>query len=55
MLKLCRNIFAEKILSSENGVIDFNFVKELHILQKEEGLNLANNINAAHINFMGKK
>lgn len=55
MLKLCRNIFAEKKLSSGNGPIDLNFIKELHVLQEEEGLKLANKINAAHIKFMGKK
>lgn len=55
MVKLCRNIFAETKLSSPNGDIDFNFLKELHKLQEEEGLKLANKLNANHLNFMGKK
>lgn len=55
MVKLCKNIFAEAKLSSPNGDIDFNFMKELHTLQEEEGLKLANKLNANHLNFMGKK
>lgn len=55
VIKLCRNIFAETRLSSPNGPIDFNFIKELHILQEKKGLKLANKLNANHLNFMGKK
>lgn len=55
MVKLCRNIFAETKLSSPNGNINFKFVKDLHMLQEEEGLRLANRLNANHLNFMGKK
>lgn len=55
MIKLCRNIFAETKLSSPKGDIDFTFIKKLHMLQEEEGLKLANRLNATHLNFMGKK
>lgn len=55
MLKLSRNIFAETNLRSQNGDINFNFVRELHKLQEEEGFRLKNKLNAGHINFFGKK
>lgn len=55
MLKLCRNVFAETKLTSEKGDIDFNYIKQLHRLQDEEGLKLANKLSSTHVTFYNKK
>lgn len=55
MLKLSRNVFAETELTSDNGPIQFKYVKELHKIQEEEGLRLANKLCGAHVNFFNKK
>lgn len=55
MIKLARNVFAECKLSSDKGNIDFNYVRNLHTLQEQEGIKLKNKISAVHINFYGKK
>lgn len=39
MLKLARNVFAETNISSQKGDIQFKFVRQLHEMQEEEGLN----------------
>jgi len=55
MIKLARNIFAEKELYSENGKISFQYVKTLHRLQEEIGLRFANRLLSTHIYFQNKK
>lgn len=40
MLKLARNVFAERNFSSEKGKIDFKYIRNLHNLQEQEGLKL---------------
>lgn len=55
MIKLARNLLAEKEISSNAGSIDFVYVKELHNVQEEEGLLLANKLCNAHIKFSQKK
>lgn len=55
MLKLSRNVFSETQLTSNNCAIQFKYVKELHKIQKEEVLRLANKLCGAHVIFLKKK
>lgn len=57
MIKLVRNTFGEKqfILNSKNELINFNFIKELLILQENEGFHLANKIRKDHVFFFRQK
>lgn len=55
MIKLARNVLAEKHLSSNSGRICWQYLKELNILQTDIGFNFANKITGAHINFKNKK
>lgn len=55
MLKLSRNVFSETQLTSNNCAIQFKYVKELHKIQKEEVLRLANKLCGAHVIFLIKK
>ena len=51
MLKLARNALGDlgKIRSPEGNIISWDFIKKLHMLQEEEGLNLANKLHVNHI------
>lgn len=53
MLKLVRNTLADKkeMFNAENKLISWKFIENLHNLQENEGLRLANKITTAHINF----
>lgn len=58
MLKLIRNTFGEKKLlldDDDDRLIDWKYVAALHNLQEQEGLNLANKLKGAHINFFKQK
>ncbi|KAF0727731.1 THAP domain-containing protein 9, partial [Aphis craccivora] len=51
-LKLARNALATyTIFKNENGVINWNFIEELHKTQQKMGLNFANKISASHIDW----
>lgn len=54
MLKLARNTFAEKNLSSPSGKISWEFVKELDNIQQSEQLRLANSLTSQHILYKNK-
>ena len=51
MLKLSRNALGDlnKIRSSNGNTISWEFIENLHTLQEEEGLNLANKLHINHI------
>ena len=51
MLKLSRNTFGDlkNIRSSNENTISWEFIENLHTLQEEEGLNLANKLHINHI------
>lgn len=57
MIKLVRNAFAEKqqFLDYDDNIIDFNFIKELFLLQENECCHLANKIRKQHIFFFKNK
>jgi len=57
MIKLVRNAFAEKqqFLDYDDNIIDFNFIKELFLLQEKECCHLANKIRKQHIFFFKNK
>lgn len=48
MIKLARNICAEKELVSEKGLISWDFKKKLDELQKLEQLRFANSLSSNH-------
>lgn len=54
MLKLARNTFAEKNISSSLGNISWEYVKELDSIQQIEQLRLANNLTSQHIFYKNK-
>ena len=53
MLKLARNALALLgiIIDKEGEEIQWNYFKQLHILQEEQGLKMANKISSNHIKF----
>lgn len=55
MIKLCRNIFADKNLYSTSGKISFEYVRNLHKMQEEIGFKFANRLNSTHIDYSNKK
>ncbi|CAK1579044.1 unnamed protein product [Parnassius mnemosyne] len=57
LIKLIRNYFGDHKVFYDNigRKIEFKFVQQLHILQKNEGLHLANKLSARHINFRTQK
>lgn len=57
MIKLVRNAFAKKqqFLDYDNNIIDFNFIKELFLLQEKECCHLANKIKKQHTFFFKNK
>jgi len=56
-IKLVRNAFAERrqFLDYDNYIIDFNFIKELFLLQEKECSHLANKVRKQHIFFFKNK
>lgn len=55
MLKLARNFFSEcRMISSEEGNIDFMYVKQLNEIQEKEGLKFANKVSFGHIQYKNK-
>lgn len=55
MLKLCRNTLAEKNLYSPDGIISFQYIKQLNKIQDWEGFKFANKLSSSHINYNNKK
>lgn len=57
MLKLIRNTIAEKgiLVDKDNGKILWQYVVDLHELQKTEGLRLGNKLKMAHIQWWQQK
>ena len=55
MIKLARNVLAEKQLSSEKGNISWHYLRELNKLQSEIGFNFSNKLSGAHVNYKNKK
>lgn len=53
MLKLVRNCLASYciLIDSNGGKINWQYIKQLHILQQSEGLRLANRLKEAHIRW----
>ena len=53
MLKLVRNTFADgRILTDgERGTINWKHIVDLHALQENEGLRLANKLKSSHISW----
>lgn len=55
MIKLSKNVFAEKGLSSASRKISFEYIKNLHNLQENIGLNFLNHFSSKHINYYNTK
>lgn len=55
MLKLARNAFSEYTLTTMDGDVSFQFIKELHEVQETEGLKLCNKITGGHVEYQNKK
>ena len=57
MIKLVRNTWSEwKVLKDGDGnTIEWKFIEELHKLQEEEGLRLANKLRSAHVHWKPQK
>lgn len=55
MLKLARNAIAECKVSSPEGIISWRFINNLHNIQEEIDLKLANSITIRHVQFQNKK
>lgn len=54
MLKLVRNCFAEKNLTSSSGKISWDYIKALDDIQTTEKLKLANSLSSHHVNYKNK-
>ena len=57
MLKLVRNTLAtQKVLfDGDDGMVQWEFIEQLHKLQNQQGLRLANKLRAAHIQWEKQK
>lgn len=56
MIKLVRNTFGEKqLLLNNNEQINYNFIKELLVLQNNKGFHLANKLRKNHVFFFHQK
>lgn len=56
MLKLARNAIGSlRQLKSEDGVIDYKYIEDLHKLQENIGLRLANKLTKRHMNWKNMK
>ncbi len=57
MLKLVRNTIVEAgiLVDSSGGKIFWQYIKELHKVQNEEGLRLGNKLKASHVNWWQQK
>ena len=57
MLKLVRNTLAQmgNLIDGEDKKISWNYIVQLHKLQKREGLHLANKLKSQHINWFQQK
>jgi len=44
----------EKFFKVDGNLIDFNFVKQLFVLQEKEGCHMANKLRKSHIFFSNK-
>lgn len=55
MIKLSRNVFAEKGLSSASEKILFEYVKNLHNQEENIGLKFSNRLSSKHINYHNTK
>lgn len=53
MIKLVRNTYAEKeiLIDGDGDKILWSYIQELHYLQEQEGLHLANKLLSIHINY----
>lgn len=49
MLKLARNVLADKGLKSAGGEISFKYIQELHKVQEEERLKLSNKLTGVQL------
>jgi len=51
MIKLVRNTFGEKLILVDHngGVINFNYIKELLVLQETEKCHLGNKLKKEHV------
>lgn len=57
MVKLIRNAFGEKrqFIDMDGGVIDFEYINKLLILQEDEGCHLANKLKKQHVFYSRQK
>ncbi|KAL4127076.1 hypothetical protein QTP88_011274 [Uroleucon formosanum] len=57
MVKLIRNAFGEKrqFIDMDGGVIDFEYINKLLILQEDEGCHLANKLKEQHVFYSRQK
>jgi hypothetical protein len=56
MVKLVRNMWQHfGVIKSPNGIIMWNYIKDLHTLQQDIGLRLANKLTDRHTDFQNQK
>lgn len=57
MVKLIRNAFGEKrqFIGMNGGVIDFEYINKLLILQENKGCHLANKLKKQHLFYSRQK
>lgn len=55
MLKLARNTMGECNITCEEGIISWHFIRNLHSLQVEIDLKLANSLSMLHVDYKNKK
>lgn len=55
MIKLARNVFAEFNIQSATGTTSFQYLRQLHEVQKEEGLKFGNKLSTTHVDYQNKK
>ena len=51
MFKLERNHLGDNDIITDDGVIKWSYIKELHDIQEKEGLHLGNKLRSRHINY----
>lgn len=56
MLKLVRNCLGDfRTIIAEDGEVSWTYFEELHTIQENEGLHLANKLRNKHLNYQKQK
>ncbi|KYN00253.1 THAP domain-containing protein 9 [Cyphomyrmex costatus] len=56
LIKIIRNVFEKKgMMNAMDNIISWQYIKELHLLQEQEGLHIANKLRSIHVNFFKQK